>query len=90
MNDKNIEALGLVLKNTYFIADYEPAKIGKMVMNLVKYFEQEELRDFREKANQAQYRNDKTQNGNPDDQVWDEKRIDVIGQNGATGEHYEY
>jgi len=70
MNDKNIEALGLVLKNTYFIADYEPAKIGKMVMNLVKYFEQEELRDAREQVNQAQ---------------WDEKRIDVIGQNGNVG-----
>ena len=70
MNDKNIEALGLVLKNTYFITDYEPAKIGKMVMNLVKYFEQEELRDAREMVNQAQ---------------WDEKRIDVIRQNGNVG-----
>ena len=70
MNDKNIEALGLVLKNTYFITDYEPAKIGKMVMNLVKYFEQEEERDLREKANQAQ---------------WDEARMDVIGQNGNVG-----
>ena len=70
MNDKNVEALGLVLKNTYFITDYEPAKIGKMVMNLVKYFEQEEERDLREKANQAQ---------------WDEARMDVIGQNGNVG-----
>ena len=70
MNDKNIEALGLVLKNTYFITNYEPAKIGKMVMNLVKYFEQEEERDLREKANQAQ---------------WDEARMDVIGQNGNVG-----
>ena len=70
MNDKNVEELGRVLKNTYFITDYEPAKIGKMVMNLVKYFEQEELRDAREQVNQAQ---------------WDEKRIDVIGQNGNVG-----
>ena len=70
MNDKNVEALGLVLKNTYFITDYEPAKIGKMVMNLVKYFEAEELRDAREQVNQAQ---------------WDETRMDVIGQNGNVG-----
>ena len=74
MNEKNIEALGLVLKNTYFITDYDAAKIGKMVMNLVKYFEQEEERDLREKANQAQ---------------WDEKRIDTIGSNGNEGLHYE-
>ena len=70
MNEKNIEALGLVLKNTYFITDYEPAKIGKMVMNLVKYFEAEELRDAREQVNQAQ---------------WDERRADIIGQNGNIG-----
>ena len=74
MNEKNIEALGLVLKNTYFISEYEPAKIGKMVMNLVKYFEAEELRDAREQVNQAQ---------------WDEKRIDTIGLNGNEGLHYE-
>ena len=70
MNEKNIEALGLVLKNTYFITDYEPAKIGKMVMNLVKYFEAEELRDAREEINKAQ---------------WDERRADIIGQNGNVG-----
>ena len=74
MNDKNIEALGLVLKNTYFITDYEPAKIGKMVMNLVKYFEAEELRDAREQVNQAQ---------------WDERRADIISSNGNEGLHYE-
>ena len=74
MNDKNIEALGLVLKNTYFIHDYEPSKIGKMVMNLVKYFEAEELRDAREQVNQAQ---------------WDERRVDVIGSNGNEGLHYD-
>lgn len=75
MNDKNIEALGLVLKNTYFITDYEPAKIGKMVMNLVKYFEQEEERDMREKANQAQY-----------DEDWQSSKRDwAIAQNGNVG-----
>lgn len=70
MNEKNIEALGLVIKNTYFITDYEPAKIGKMVLNLVKYFEAEELRDAREEVNKAQ---------------WYEARIDIIGQNGNVG-----
>ena len=84
MNEKNIEALGLVLKNTYFITDYEPAKIGKMVMNLVKYFEQEEERDLREKANQAQYGNNKTQNGWDED--WQSNQRDrAIAQNGNVG-----
>ena len=84
MNDKNIEALGLVLKNTYFITDYDAAKIGKMVMNLVKYFEQEEERDMREKANQAQYENDKTQNGWDED--WQSNQRDrAIAQNGNIG-----
>ena len=75
MNDKNIEALGLVIKNTYFITDYEPAKIGKMVMNLVKYFEQEEERDLREKANQAQW-----------DEDWQSNQRDrAVAQNGNVG-----
>ena len=75
MNEKNIEALGLVLKNTYFITDYEPAKIGKMVMNLVKYFEQEEERDLREKANQAQW-----------DEDWQSNQRDrAVAQNGNVG-----
>lgn len=75
MNEKNIEALGLVIKNTYFIADYEPAKIGKMVMNLVKYFEQEELRDNRERINKMQY-----------DEDWQSNDRDrAISQNGNVG-----
>ena len=75
MNDKNVEELGRVLKNTYFITEYEPAKIGKMVMNLVKYFEQEEERDLREKANQAQW-----------DEDWQSNQRDrAVAQNGNVG-----
>ena len=74
MNEKYIEKLGRIICNTYGIAKHDPAKVGKLINTTYRLLEDEYIRDCREEANQAQ---------------WDETRIDRIGANGATGEHYE-
>lgn len=74
MNDKYLTQLGRLIINTYGIKDQDPLKVGRLVKASYMLFLQEEIRDAREEVNQSQ---------------WDEKRIDTIGQNGATGEHYE-
>ena len=51
MNEKSELELGRIFKNTYNIQDYEPDKIGKMIMNIVRCLEAEELRDLREEKN---------------------------------------
>lgn len=51
MNEKYIEQMGLILKNTYKIPEHSPKSIGKLIMNIVRYLEAEELRDMREEKN---------------------------------------
>ena len=70
MNDKYIEKLGRLIINTYGIKDQDPLRVGKLVKTSYLLLAEEEMRDAREQVNQAQ---------------WNEKRMDVIGQNGNIG-----
>ena len=70
MNDKYTEKLGRLIINTYGIKDQEPIRVGKLVKTSYLLLEEEEMRDAREQVNQAQ---------------WDERRADIIGQNGNIG-----
>ena len=74
MNDKYTEKLGRLIINTYGIKDQDPLRVGKLVKTSYLLLAEEDMRDAREEVNKAQ---------------WDEKRIDIVGANGATGEHYE-
>lgn len=55
--------------------------IGKLIQTTYLLLADEDMRDAREAVN-------KSQHGYPKDWGWDEQRIDRIGANGATGEHY--
>lgn len=70
MNDKYTEKLGRLIINTYGIKDQDPIRVGKLVKTSYLLLTEEEIRDMREEANKAQ---------------WDEKRIDIVGQNGNIG-----
>ena len=74
MNDKYTEKLGRLIINTYGIKDQDPLRVGKLVKTSYLLLAEEDMRDAREEVNKAQ---------------WDEKRIDIVGANGATVEHYE-
>ncbi len=74
MNDKYTEQLGRLIINTYGIKDQDPLRVGKLVKTSYLLLAEEDMRDAREEVNQAQ---------------WDEKRADVIGQNGNEGLHYD-
>lgn len=70
MNDKYTEKLGRLIINTYGIKDQDALRVGKLVKTSYLLLTEEEIRDMREEANKAQ---------------WNEKRMDVIGQNGNIG-----
>lgn len=70
MNDKYTEKLGRLIINTYGIKDQDPFRVGKLVKTSYLLLAEEEMRDAREEVNKAQ---------------WDEKRIDIVGQNGNVG-----
>lgn len=74
MNEKYQEKLGRLIANTYKIKGHDHQRIGKLIETSYLLLEQEEMRDLREQANQAQ---------------WDEDRMDKIGANGNEGLHYE-
>lgn len=84
--EKNyLEKMGRLLINTFNISGHTDYDVGRMSQNVYHFFLNEQERDMREKVNQSQYWNDKTKYGNPDDWSWEEKRMDVIGQNGNVG-----
>ena len=70
MNDKYTEQLGRLIINTYGIKDQDPLRVGKLVKTSYLVLAEEDMRDAREEVNKAQ---------------WDEKRIDIVGQNGNVG-----
>ena len=70
MNDKYTEKLGRLIINTYGIKDQDPLRVGKLVKTSYLLLAEEDMRDAREEVNKAQ---------------WDEKRIDIVGQNGNVG-----
>lgn len=76
MNEKYQEKLGRLIANTYGIKGHDHQRIGKLIETSYQLLEQEEMRDLREQANQAQ---------------WDEgeRRMDNIGPNGNEGLHYD-
>jgi hypothetical protein len=77
LNNDYLEKLGRMMRNTYNIetpSEYGDFNIGRTVMGMILYLQNEQIRDMRETVNKSQ---------------WDEKRMDIIGQNGSTGEHYE-
>lgn len=69
--EKNyLEKMGRLLINTFNITGYTEYDVGRMSQNVYQFFITEQERDMREQVNQSQ---------------WDEKRMDVIGQNGNVG-----
>ena len=70
MNDKYTEKLGRLIINTYGIKDQDALRVGKLVKTSYLLLAEEDMRDAREEVNKAQ---------------WDEKRIDIVGQNGNVG-----
>ena len=70
MNDKYTEKLGRLIINTYGIKDQDPLRVGKLVKTSYLLLAEEDMRDARQEVNKAQ---------------WDEKRIDIVGQNGNVG-----
>ena len=70
MNDKYTEKLGRLIINTYGIKDQDPLRVGKLVKTSYLLLAEEDMRDAREEVNKAQ---------------WDERRADIIGQNGNIG-----
>ena len=70
MNDKYTEKLGRLIINTYGIKDQDPLRVGKLVKTSYLLLAEEDMRDAREEVNKAQ---------------WDEKRMDIVGQNGNVG-----
>ena len=70
MNDKYTEKLGRLIINTYGIKDQDPLRVGKLVKTSYLLLVEEDMRDAREEVNKAQ---------------WDEKRMDIVGQNGNVG-----
>lgn len=75
MNEKYQEKLGRLIANTYGIKGHDHQRIGKLIESSYLLLEQEEMRDLREQANQAQW--------------GDEARVDIVGSNGNDGLHYE-
>lgn len=65
MNEKYQEKLGRLIANTYGIKGHDHQRIGKLIETSYLLLEQEEMRDLREQANQAQW--------------GDERRMDIIG-----------
>lgn len=73
--EKNyLEKMGRLLINTFNISGQTDYDVGRMSQNVYHFFLNEQERDMREQVNQSQ---------------WDEKRMDVVGSNGNTGDHYE-
>lgn len=73
--EKNyLEKMGRLLINTFNISGHTDYDVGRMSQNIYHFFLNEQERDMREQVNQSQ---------------WDEKRMDVVGSNGNTGDHYE-
>lgn len=62
--------MGRLLINTFNIIGHNDYDVGRMSQNVYHFFLNEQERDMREQVNQSQ---------------WDEKRMDVIGQNGNVG-----
>jgi phosphate uptake regulator len=78
MNEKYQEKLGRLIANTYGIKGHDHQRIGKLIETSYQLLEQEEMRDLREKANQAQWGDEES-----------ERRIDIIGSNSNEGLHYD-
>jgi phosphate uptake regulator len=78
MNEKYQEKLGRLIANTYGIKGHDHQRIGKLIETSYQLLEQEEMRDLREQANQAQWGDEES-----------ERRIDIIGSNSNEGLHYD-
>ena len=78
MNEKYQTKLGRMVANAYGITGYDHQRIGKLIESSYLLLEQEEMRDMREQANQAQWGDEEA-----------ERRIDIIGSNSNEGLHYE-